>query len=74
MKDTGFRDTLALIGDAFPGKISLTPVEASRITGMSPRQMQSAAKRTRNAFPLVYINGKKSVVPVVPLAKWLTTL
>ena len=61
----GYRDTLALLRELFPGRAALTRAEAARALGCSERTLQR-----KKEIPSVAI-GQTVRYPLDSLARWL---
>ena len=62
----GYRETMALIRDLYPGRVALTRAETARILGCSERTVQRKAE-----IPCVCM-GQTVRYPVDGLARWIT--
>ena len=70
MEKKGYRDTLELHRDQFPGKMTLSVKEAAGVMGVNICTVYEAVKRKYNPLPSKKLAGK-IVIPMPALASWL---
>ena len=62
----GYRETMALIRETYPGRVALTRAETAQILGCSERTVQR-----KTEIPCV-VMGQTVRYPVDSLARWIT--
>ena len=70
MEKNGYRDTLLMLLDMFPGKAALTVKEVATILNANVGTVYQAVKRKYNPLPSKKLSGK-IVIPIPALASWL---
>ncbi len=65
-----FRDTLCSLQERFPGRETISRAEAAQVLGVAPNTMISRTN-IKAGFPIKRL-GRRWVVPVVGLARWLS--
>ena len=71
MELKGYRETIGLLSEVFPGKISITPDEASNAMGCDVKTVYNAINRVKNPLPAQRLAAKKIIIPIPAFARWL---
>lgn len=70
MEKQGYRDTLVMLQDMFPGKAAITVKDAAAVLGSNIGTVYEAIKRRRSPLPSKKLAGK-IVIPIPAFASWL---
>jgi hypothetical protein len=70
MEKQGYLETLNVLREMFPGKLTLTVKEAADVMGANTCTVYEAVKRKYNPLPSKKLSGK-IVIPIPAFASWL---
>lgn len=70
MEKAGYRDTLLMLREMFPGKAALSVKEAATVLNANICTVYEAVKRKYNPLPSKKLSGK-IVIPIPAFASWL---
>jgi hypothetical protein len=70
MEKKGYRDTLDILRDMFPGKLAISVKEAATVLGANTCTVYDAIKRKYNPLPSKKASGK-ILIPLPAFASWL---
>ena len=71
MELKGYRETIGFLAEVFPGKVSITPDEASIALGCDVKTVYNAINRVKNPIPAIRVAPKKIIIPIPAFARWL---
>ena len=71
MEKEGYRATLEMLRDMYPGKAAITVDQAAAAIGANRKTVYEAVKRRYNPMPSQKVTKKKIVIPIPSLARWL---
>lgn len=73
MKDKEkWKETLEILRETFPGRLSISVREAARVLGVDSDTIYEAIRNKTKTLPYQRISEKKIIIPMVGLAKWLS--
>ena len=70
MEKAGYRDTLDMLREMYPGKTAISVKEAAAAMGANACTVYEAIKRKYNQLPSKKLAGK-IVIPIPAFARWL---
>lgn len=65
------KETLEILRETFPGKLSISVKEAAMVMGVDPDTIYEAIRNKTKTFPYQKVSAKKIIIPLVGLSKWL---
>lgn len=72
MKDKEkWKETLEILRETFPGRLSLSVKEAATVLGVNSGTIYETIRNKTKTFPYQKVTEKKIIIPMVGLAKWL---
>lgn len=72
MEKQGYRENLEMLREAFPGRATITPQEASELMDVNIKTVYSAISRVKKPIPAIPLSRKKIVIPITAFARWLS--
>ena len=70
LEKAGYRENYELLRDLFPGRATISTVEAANVIGSDVRTIRAAIGKVNNPLPSCKI-GSKVVIPIPALARWM---
>ncbi len=70
MEKSGYRENYEILRDLFPGRATISTVEAANVVGSDVRTIRAAIERVNDPLPARKI-GTKTVIPIPALARWM---
>ena len=70
MEKEGYRESLKMLTEMYPGRIALTVKEVAEITDSNVSTIYDATKRVKRPLPSKKLGGK-IVIPITSLARWM---
>lgn len=70
MEKPGFRETLGMLRELFPGRATITVKEAATAMGANEWTVYECIKRVKNPLPHTKL-GAKILIPIPALARWM---
>ena len=72
MELVGYRETLAVLQDIFPGRVVISLPECAKVLGLNIKTVyETVEPYHKNPIPTKLVGGRKKVVPLVGLARWM---
>lgn len=71
LEKPGYRDNYELLRELFPGRATVSTVEAAAAIGTDVRTLRAATQLARNPLPSCKVGDKKVVIPIPALARWM---
>ena len=71
MEKADYRESLEMLKERFPDRVTITLQETASILGVNIKTVYSARRRVRNPLLTVQITKNRYVVPISSLAKWM---
>lgn len=71
MEKEGYRATLAMLQDLYPGRTAISVDEAAVAIGADRKTIYAAVKRRFNPIPSQKLTPRRIVIPIPALARWL---
>lgn len=71
MEKEGYRATLAMLSDLYPGRAALSVDEVAKAIGANRKTVYNAIQRRYNPIPSHKLSTKRIVIPLSGLARWL---
>mgnify|MGYP002513058336 CR=1 FL=1 len=71
LEKAGYRENYELLRELFPGRATVTTVEAAEAMGADVRTIRAAIELVRDPLPSCKIGEKKVVIPIPALARWM---
>ena len=72
MELAGYRENIEMLQDLFPGRVTINLSECAQILGVNIKTVYESTKPYRkNPIPTQLVGGRKRVVPLVGLARWM---
>ena len=72
MEKASYRQNLGLIQEMFPHRVALSVTECASLLGCSVQTIRAYTPRAIKPLPSIKSEGNKIIIPVVPLANWLS--
>ena len=70
MEKEGYRETLAMLMEMYPGRAARPPHSASEPSDPNIGTIYDATKRVKNPLPSKKLSGKL-IIPIPALARWM---
>lgn len=70
MEKEGYRESLKMLMEMYPGRVALSVKEVAEITDSNVGTIYEATKRVKKPFPSKKLGGKV-VIPITSLARWM---
>ena len=70
MEKEGYRETLSMLMELYPGRLALSVKEVAEITDSNVGTIYDATKRVKKPLPSKKLGGK-IVIPIAQLARWM---
>ena len=71
MEKAGYRESLEMLKDRFPDRVTLTPQEVATVLGVNIKTVRAAMNRVRNPLPSIKVTKRRYVVSLTSLARWM---
>lgn len=72
MELAGYRENIEMLQDLFPGRMTIDLPECAQVLGVNIKTVYESIKPYRkNPIPTQVVGGRKRVVPIVGLARWM---
>ena len=71
MEKADYRESLEMLKERFPDRITITPKETASVLGVNIKTVYAAMRRVRNPLPKVQVTKNRCVIPISSLAKWM---
>lgn len=71
LEKPGYRENYELLRELFPGRATVSTVEAAAAIGTDVRTLRAATQLVRNPLPSCKVGDKKIVIPIPALARWM---
>lgn len=73
MEVKGYRESLEMIREYFPDRISINPDECAKLMGVDRKTVYAAIRKAKNPLPSKRLGSRGYQIPVTRLAEWLCT-
>lgn len=70
MEKEGYRESLNMLMEMYPGRVALSVKEVAQITDSNVGTIYDATKRVKKPLPSKKLGGKV-VIPITSLARWM---
>ena len=70
MELAGYRESLSLLNELFPGRAAIDVKECADVLGVNVKTVYSTINRVHNPIPAVKLGGK-TTIPIARLARWM---
>lgn len=70
MEKEGYRESLNMLMEMYPGRVALSVKEVAQITDSNVSTIYDATKRVKKPLPSKKLGGKV-VIPITALARWM---
>ena len=70
MEKEGYRESLSMLMEMYPGRVALSVKEVAQITDSNIGTIYEATKRVKKPLPSKKLGGKV-VIPITALARWM---
>lgn len=70
MEKEGYRESLNMLMEMYPGRVALSVKEVAQITDSNVSTIYDATKRVKKPLPSKKLGGKV-VIPITSLARWM---
>lgn len=70
MEKEGYRESLNMLMEMYPGRVALSVKEVAQITDSNVGTIYEATKRVKKPLPSKKLGGKV-VIPITSLARWM---
>lgn len=70
MEKEGYRESLNMLMEMYPGRVALSVKEVAQITDSNVSTIYDATKRVKKPIPSKKLGGKV-VIPITSLARWM---
>ena len=70
MEKEGYRESLNMLMEMYPGRVALSVKEVAQITDSNVSTIYDATKRVKKPLPCKRLGGKV-VIPITQLARWM---
>lgn len=71
MEKVGFRENYNFLSEKYPDRAGLSPKEVAELLGADVETIRSATRKKYNPLPCQKLSERKTIIPIVGLARWL---